>query len=109
MILVLLIFKDLALFLLRFLMGVIFIFRGWPKLKSFKAAGILEFILGILLILGIFTQAAALILALEMLAAVIWKIIKGHKSFGGYELELLLVAANLILATMGGGLLAFIF
>ena len=128
MISTLLIFSDWALFFLRLAVGMIFLFRGWQNLKNLKKNGgdfarinskfikasgitliLLEILGGSLIILGIYTQIIALFFALEMAAVAVWKMAKGHKFFGGYEFELLLVAANLILATMGGGFFAFLF
>ena len=133
MIPVLLVFKNWALLFLRLSVGAIFLFRGWQKFKNFYPNGNLartdsrfirilgtvlilaEIFGGLLILLGIYTQIAALFFVLEMAAVAVWKIIKGHKFSGGpacagrYEFELLLVSANLILATMGGGLLVFLF
>src|SRR5271156_5030947 len=76
--------KPLALLLLRLGLGIIFVYHGYPKLfththetmqgmahMGFPAyfayiAGVFEFFGGWLLILGLFTRIAALLLALEM-------------------------------------------
>ncbi len=113
-----------ALFLLRIIVGVIFAAHGLPKLKdlkttqsNFEAMGfrpgkiwgtivaILESIGSLLILIGVNVQFFAFFLAIEMIVAAIWRIKQGHKFVGGYELDLLLIAALLILATMGGGAL----
>jgi putative oxidoreductase len=124
----LLAFSDWSLFLLRVVFAVIFLAHGWPKLKNLKATqenfgmmgfqpgwlwgtivAVLEPLGGLLILLGIWTQLFALLLAVQMIVAALWKISKKQGLAGGYELDLLLVAAGLILATMGGGVLALNF
>ncbi len=118
--------KPLGLLVLRLAIGASFILHGYPKLseparwlKAFPGfgfpsyfayiAGILEVFGGGLLIVGLFTRGAALLLAIEMglvlgrtkLPAV------GIYDFAQYELPLLLGAAALALATTGAGLISF--
>ena len=117
--------KPLGLLVLRLALGAVFISAGYPKLseparwlRAFPAmgfpsyfayiAGILELFGGGLLILGLFTRGAALLLAIEMglvvgrtkLPAV------GIYAFGQYEFQLVLSAAALALATTGAGLIS---
>ncbi len=118
--------KPLALLLLRAGLGVIFIFHGYPKLFTHThemmgffekvgfpgyfvyIAGVLESFGGIVLILGLFTRIAALLLAGEMTIA----ILKVHLPQGAitdvknYEHPMILAAACFLLATMGAGLLS---
>lgn len=120
-----LVFSDWALVLLRLVLGLIFIAHGWPKLKDLKTTqanfdgmgfkpgrlwgtlvALVEFVGGILFILGLFTQAAAFILAIEFIVIIIWKLKIKQKLVGGYELDLALLAALLVLATMGSTLYA---
>ena len=81
--------KPLALLLLRLALGVIFAFHGYPKLFTHTQdamqafghmgfppyfayiAGVLEFFGGCLLILGLFTRIAGLLLAGEMAVALV--------------------------------------
>ena len=119
---ILLVFSDWSLLLLRLVVGIIFLVHGWPKLKkltetwgNFSMMGfkpgwfwgtivaVLEVVGGTLLVLGIWVQVPALLLAVQMVVATLWKIKKGEKFSGGYELDLLLVAGALVLATIGGG------
>jgi putative oxidoreductase len=81
---------------------------GFPSYFAY-IAGILEVFGGGLLIIGLFTRGAGLLLAIEMglvlgrtkLPAV------GIYDFAQYELPLLLGAAALALATTGAGVISF--
>ncbi len=118
-------FSDIALLVLRVAMGVVFIVHGWPKIKDLRAnakgfdkmgfrpgklwgtiVAFLEFVGGIALIAGFFTQAIGLLLAAQMLVATVWKIKNKQHFAGGYELDIALVAMGLILATSGAGAFA---
>ena len=118
--------KPLALLLLRLALGIILIFHGYPKLfthtpdamQGFEhmgfpgyfvyIAGVIEFFGGIVLILGLFTRIAALLVVAEM-AVAIWRV---HLPQGpvtqvkNYEFPLLLAAAAFTLATVGAGLIS---
>jgi putative oxidoreductase len=117
--------KPLGLFVLRLGVGGSFIFYGYPKLsdpaaalKAFPSygfpayfayiAGILEVFGGGMLILGLFTRGAALLLAIEM-GIVLGRTLLpkvGIYAVGRYDVPLLLGAASLALATTGAGLLS---
>lgn len=118
--------KPLALLLLRVGLGVVFVYHGYPKLfththemmgafqkMGFPAyfvyiAGVLEFFGGIVLILGLFTRIAALLLAGEMVIA----ILKVHLPQGAitdvknYEHPMALAVACFALATIGAGMIS---
>lgn len=121
----LLIFNDWAILLLRITLGLIFLVHGWPKIKDLKTNGqnfemmgfkpgalwgtivaLAEFFGGLLLIAGLLTSAAALVLAIQMTVATIWKMRRGQKLAGGFEFDLLLLVSLLVLATQGSGLYA---
>ena len=114
--------QPLGLLILRAALGLIFLTHGYPKLtRSATAlqgmfvqhglpanlvyvAGVLETFGGVMLIVGLFTRPAALLLAIEMGVA----IVKVHSSHGvmalhDYEFPLALAAACLALATVGAG------
>jgi putative oxidoreductase len=117
----------LALLLLRLGLGVIFIYHGYPKLfthlhetvQAFPKmgfpfyfayiAGVVEFFGGCLLILGLFTRIAALLIAGEMAIA----IIRVHLPQGGpmavsnYQLPLALAVGAFALAAVGAGAISF--
>ncbi len=119
--------KPLALLLLRLALGAIFVYHGYPKLfghareavEGFERlgfpgyfayiAGLLEFFGGCMLIAGLFTRVAGLLLAVEM-AIGIWKV--GHlaadpMAVRNYETPLVLAASAFALATLGAGVVSF--
>src|ERR1700687_2957915 len=117
--------KPLGLLALRLAMGACFIFHGYPKLsdparwlKAFPGfgfpsyfayiSGILELFGGGLLIIGLFTRGAALLLAIEMgiaLARVKLPAL-GIYDLEQYDLPLLLGAAAVALVTTGAGVIS---
>jgi len=123
MIYTLFVFNSWMDFALRIVVAFIFIAHGWPKLKNlnntcknFSAMGfspgklwgtmisVLEAVGGALLLIGFGTQILGILFAAEMAVAAAWKIRRGEKMIGGYEFDLILFAASLILATSGGGM-----
>lgn len=120
-------FRPVGLLGLRIALGIIFIAHGYPKLAHLRGgaqmqsffvehglpgyfvyiAGVIETFGGGLLLLGLFTRAAALLLAMEMCVA-IWKVHSGHGYLAvhDYEFPLTLAAACLALATVGAGLIS---
>lgn len=118
--------RDVAMFLARLILGFIFIMHGWQKLhtngidnveKGFEGMGIpapglaaqystwVEFIGGILLILGVLLPLVSLLLILNMLGAV-WY---AHwdagfwNADGGFELPLALIAGLLAVGVAQSG------
>jgi putative oxidoreductase len=118
-------FQPFGLATLRVTLALIFIYHGYPKLVRADAmmreffvqhgfpsyfvglAGILECVGGGLLLIGLFTRPAALLLAAEMGIA-IWKVKLVHGVFAvsEYQFELALAAACVALATVGPGSLS---
>jgi putative oxidoreductase len=117
--------RPLGLLILRLALGLIFFSHGYPKLAHSPTgmqgfflqhglpgyfvyvAGVLEVFGGILLVLGLFTRGAALLLAIEMGVA-IWKV---HSAGGiyavhDYEFPLAVLAGSFALATVGAGSLS---
>lgn len=116
--------QPLALVLLRAALGIIFITHGYPKLihgtamQSFfveyglpgyfvYVAGVAEFFGGGLLILGLFTRGAALVLTLEMCVA-IWKVHSSHGILAvhEYQFPLMMAIGCFVLVTIGPGLIS---
>jgi putative oxidoreductase len=113
--------QPLGLLLLRLVLGIIFIWHGYPKLTHPNAmhgvfvqhglpgyfvtiAGVLEVFGGGLLILGFLTRIAALLLAIETGVA-IWKVQSagGYLAVHNYEFPLVLAVACFALARVGAG------
>lgn len=114
-------FQPLGLLLLRVVLGMIFISHGYPKLAHpgamhgmfsqhglpayfAEVSGVLEVFGGGLLILGLFSRVAALLLTVEM-AVAIWKVHSGDglMAIHNYEFPLTLLAGCFALATVGAG------
>jgi len=117
--------QPAGLLLLRLALGLIFFTHGYPKLAHAGAgmqsffvehglpgyfvyiAGVLEVFGGMLLVLGLFTRGAALLLAIEMGVA-IWKVHStgGYLAVHNYEFPLAVLAGSFALATVGAGRLS---
>jgi len=120
-------FRPVGLLALRIALGIIFIAHGYPKLAHLRGgaqmqsffvehglpgyflyiAGVIETFGGGLLLLGLFTRPAALLLGIEMCVA-IWKVhsAHGYLAVHDYEFPLTLAAACFALATVGAGLIS---
>lgn len=115
-------YNDIGLFLLRLAVAAVFIYHSLPKLKNARkmaeamdwpmgaalALGLVELLAAIGLILGLYTQLAALLLAIVMIGAIYFKIIKWRTPFSamdkmGWEFDLILLAANVAILLSGGG------
>lgn len=119
--------KPLALLLLRLAMGVIFIHYGYPKLfvhprssvewfaqHGFPGyfaylSGVLELFGGLMLIAGLFTRIAGLLLAIEM-AVALWRVhrlLADPLAVQNYQFPLMMGVAALAVAAVGAGALSF--
>ena len=115
-------FRPLALTLLRLAVGVVFLYHGAVKINNFHQwtinfahmgfpgyfayiAGPLEAVGGILLILGLFTRLFGLLLAGEMLIALIRVHLPGGSVFqvDRYGLVMLLSAVAFLFFAHGAG------
>jgi len=119
-------YEDWGLLFLRIVVGLIFVYHGWPKIsKGMKAAGKMakgigiptvlfwliglgEFLFGIAAILGFWTQLAGIYFVIIMIGALHlkmnkWKIPFSHMKGTGFEFDLLLFAAALVLLFNGAG------
>ena len=114
--------QPVSLLIVRIVLGIVFLFHGYPKLAHSHGnmqglfiehgmpgyfvyvAAIIETFGGGLLLLGLFTRPAALLLAIEMGVA-IWKVHSAHGYFAvhEYEFPLVLLGACFVPATVGAG------
>jgi putative oxidoreductase len=115
---------DLALLILRVVLGIIMIYHGWPKLTNLAGtidgmagmgvpapavaaifATVAEFVGGLLMLLGAFTDIAGLMFAIDMLGAITFVHAKNGFSVakGGVEWPLLLAATAIAIALTGPG------
>lgn len=115
-------YNDIGLLMVRLAVAVIFIYHALPKLKNAKSMapmmgmpaemilvlGGVEFLSSVGLVLGIYTQLAALLLGIVMVGAIYFKMVKWHMPFAamdktGWEFDLILLAANIAILLSGGG------
>ena len=115
-------FSDLALLLMRLMVGLVFVTSGWKHTKDpveraksigmspgfTRFLGLAEMAGGLGVALGVLTQFAALGLILIMSGAIYKKIIAWHTGFwgkhsDGWHYDLLFVVMCLVIATTGGG------
>ena len=116
-------FTDVALLLLRIMVGIVFISSGWNHLKEPGARskdigiskgftiflGAAEVAGGLGVVLGLLTQLAASGLILIMLVAIQKKIFVWRTGFwgksgtNGWSYDTMLVVMNLVIVTTGGG------
>lgn len=111
--------KDIGILLIRVAIGLVFLFHGWEKVTDlsgtaagFAGIGIpeiisygvsfLELLGGLALILGVWVKWVGILLAIEMLFAII--LVKLGTGFvGGFEFELILLLISAGLAFTGPG------
>ncbi len=116
-------FADIALLLLRLMVGIVFITSGYKHLKdpatrskdigmskSFTILlGATELAGGLGVILGVLAQLAAIGLILVMLGAIQKKIFTWHTGFwgksgtNGWSYDTMVVIINLVIVTTSGG------
>jgi putative oxidoreductase len=115
-------FSDIALLVMRILVGLVFVTSGWKHLKDpvtrgesiglspalTRFIGIAELAGGLGVALGILTQLAALGLILILFGAIqkkifVWKTGFWGKHGDGWHYDLLFVVMCLVIATTGGG------
>jgi putative oxidoreductase len=115
--------QPLGMLVLRVALGAIFLTHGYPKLTHTSGAlgamfvqhglpayfvyvsGVLETFGSLLLVLGLFTRGAALLLTVEMAVAIV-KVhsVHGVMALHEYEFPLALGCALFVLATVGAGI-----
>lgn len=114
-------YGDVALLILRLVIGAIFLYHGWMKWSiaepntTMMVLKFLEPIAGLALILGVVTQIAALLLGIVMVGAIYMKM-TGFGSSAldfagtfapqggtGWEFDLMILAGLITLLLMGAG------
>jgi putative oxidoreductase len=121
-------FNNVALLLLRLMVGMVFLTSGYKHVKDPEARskdigmsksftvilGSAELAGGLGVISGVFAQLAAIGLIVVMLGAIQKKIFTWHTGFwgksgtNGWSYDTLLVVMNLIIVTTGGGSLTLV-
>lgn len=116
-------YPSVAALILRLALGSLFIIHGYSKLGSEQRkqgeewmksmslpvgfilfGGIVEFLGGIALLLGLLTQIVAPLFALWMLSTTwLQKSKMKRKYMGGYELDITLLIGSIALAALGAG------
>ncbi|MGH9714216.1 MAG: DoxX family protein [Candidatus Acidiferrales bacterium] len=116
-------FFDLAVLLLRFIVGAVFLSSGWKHVTDSEARskdigmskgftiflGAAELAGGLGVVSGVLAQLAALGLVLVMMGAILKKIFVWHTGFwgktgtDGWSYDLMMVVMCLVVATTGGG------
>jgi putative oxidoreductase len=120
--------QSWGLTVLRVTVGIVFLVHGYQKLFTFGFHGVaamlghmgiplpaffavavtlVEFVGGLLLIVGVATRIAAAFVAVDMLVAILFVHAKhGFFNPGGVEFPLTLLAASICLVLAGGGALS---
>ncbi|MFL6439192.1 MAG: DoxX family protein [Terriglobales bacterium] len=116
-------YTDIALLMMRLMLGLIFFTSGWkhasnPEERSadIEMSKRFTFLLGIIecagalgVTFGVLTQFAALVLILIMLGAIQKKVFRWHISFwgkhdtDGWSYDTIMILMNLVIATSAGG------
>ena len=112
--------RMLGLFFIRAAAGLVFFMHGWNKLQSLSTfdgfftgklglppgtalfIALVEVIGGIMLVLGLWTRVAGVVLGVEMLVALLLTV-PTNTAFGGHELEIMLMASSFGIALSGAG------
>ena len=106
-------YQRLAPFILRVVLGVIFIyweyrtFRNSSSTLNAKAVAIIEMIVGIFLVIGLWTQAAALVASIDLIIRLIERIQKRAFLNEGINYYLIMLAIAISLLVTGAGFVAF--
>lgn len=111
------VFGGTALFLLRVILGQIFLVHGAKKIAKQEGSGtglsvflgIIEVILGFLTIIGYRYDLVALLFGVIIIGAILLKLFvwKNQRYVSNIEYDVLLLVGNLLILTLGPGILAF--
>jgi len=105
-------YQQCAPLLLRLTLGAIFLYWAY---KNFSVKGekrniykvIIETVVGVLLVIGLFTQVAALVATIVFVVHIVTKIKKKQFLSDGINYYLILLVISISLILMGPGRLAF--
>lgn len=106
-------YERLAPLLIRVALGAVFMFSAYKTFTdktasaNRKIVGIIEGVSGILMVIGLWTQIAALVAAVDLLIRLVSKITKRAFLTDGINYYLLLLVMALCLLVTGAGFLAF--
>jgi len=114
--------KNLALLLLRIGVGLIFVLAGWGKLTGIEnvqgffgnvgipmagimawVVAIVEFVGGIMVLIGYKIKVPSLLLAFIMIVAILTVKLGGDGGFSGMRVDIMLLVTSLALAILGSG------
>lgn len=114
------VFADWGILALRVLLGIVMVRHGWPKISQLKAtaanfagmgfrpalfwaavAGLAEFVGGLALLAGFFTQVFAGLIFIQFLVIILK--LRRKENFGSWEFDGLIAAAALALLVLGAG------
>lgn len=117
-------YGDISFLILRMAIAAIFAYHALPKLMGAKMMatamgapaamvlmiGTIEMFSAVGMLLGIYIQIAALLLSIIMIGAILMKITKWGSPFTamdktGWEFDMILLAANIVIIVNGGGAL----
>lgn len=115
-------FSDLALLIPRVILGVVFFYHGWPKIKDlranardFEAMGFkpgwlwgtpiasLETFGSLLVLVGIFLAVVPVLFIAHMTMGTLWKVISTDKPFTDWSYDLLLLSLAVMFTITGPG------
>jgi len=104
--------SEVAPLLLRITIAAVFLHKTYKSLRSSrdhgdKAIAVVEGLVAIFLLIGLFTQVAALILAIDLLIRLIQKALRKEVLSAGVNYYILLLIMALCLLVSGPGLLSF--
>ncbi len=108
----LLVFEIFSPLLLRLTLGIIFIYWAYKRFRSHNerndiALGSLELVIGILFVIGLYTQIAALISFIIFLTYLIYKIKNRQFLTDGVNYYLILLIISISILLTGPGIWAF--
>ena len=111
----LLAYEQIGPLIIRLVLGITLLYFGYEKLikkgtssgSNSKAYGAVEVIIAIFLVIGLFTQLAALLNAIILIIKLSFKVREGKFLSDGINYYILLLAMAIALIFMGPGFIAY--